>query len=69
MIDDISYVFGGYRTVAFSSGAGSRADNDAFLFRLLEAGQWSPMVCKVKQGGANAVSFMEIVVESSLADL
>jgi hypothetical protein len=55
MIDDVSYVFGGYRTVAFSSGTGYRVDNDAFLFRLLEAGQWSPLVCKVKQGSAYAV--------------
>jgi hypothetical protein len=61
MIDDASYVFGGYRTVAFSSGTGNRADNDAFLFRLLEAGQWKPVVCKVKQGGANAVCFMSMV--------
>ncbi len=62
MIDDASYVFGGYRTVAFSSGTGNRVDNDAFLFRLLEAGQWSPEVCKVKQGNVHAVGFMEIVV-------
>ncbi len=55
MIDDVSYVFGGYRTVAFCSGIGSRADYDAFLFRLLEAGQWSPVVCKVKQGNDKAV--------------
>jgi hypothetical protein len=64
MIDDVSYVFGGYRTVAFSSGSEWRADNDAFLFRLLEAGQWSPVVCKVKQGNAYAVCFIALVLKS-----
>ncbi len=63
MIEDVSYVFGGYRTVTFSLGSAWRVDNDAFLFRLLEAGHWSPVVCKVKQGNAHAVDYVDHGVE------